>query len=109
MKDLPSRWQSVPLAIVYQQTSKSGRIPEQRPREDLAAPRTSGPVVLSSWKEIASYVGRGVRTVQRWEKDLGFPVRRAHGWEHSPVVAHPDEVNEWLRKTFVRRPQRPTV
>jgi len=35
--------------------------------------------VLNSWKEIAAYVGRGVRTVQRWERELGFPVRHPLG------------------------------
>jgi ElaB/YqjD/DUF883 family membrane-anchored ribosome-binding protein len=34
------------------------------------------PDVLHSWKEIAAYMGRGVRTVQRWERDLALPVRR---------------------------------
>src|SRR3954463_10845884 len=39
-----------------------------------AAPR------LDSWKEIAAYLRRGVRTVQRWERDEGLPVHRlAHG------------------------------
>jgi hypothetical protein len=31
---------------------------------------------LDSWKEIASYLGRGVRTVQRWECEEGLPVHR---------------------------------
>ena len=31
---------------------------------------------LNTWKEIATYMGRGVRTVQRWERELGLPVRR---------------------------------
>ncbi len=34
------------------------------------------PDLLNSWKEIAAYMGRGVRTVQRWERDLALPVRR---------------------------------
>jgi hypothetical protein len=29
---------------------------------------------LNGWKEIAAYVGKGVRTVQRWEKAHGLPV-----------------------------------
>jgi hypothetical protein len=29
---------------------------------------------LGSWKEIAAYLGRDVRTVQRWEKKEGLPV-----------------------------------
>ena len=34
------------------------------------------PDLLNSWKEIAAYMGRGVRTLQRWERDLALPVRR---------------------------------
>lgn len=33
---------------------------------------------LDSWKEIAVYLDRALRTVQRWEKDHGLPVHR-HG------------------------------
>ena len=33
---------------------------------------------LDSWKEIAAYVNRDVRTLQRWEKTAGLPVRRLH-------------------------------
>jgi hypothetical protein len=32
-------------------------------------------MILKGWKDIAKYLGCGVRTVQRWEK-LGLPVRR---------------------------------
>jgi len=31
---------------------------------------------LDLWKEIAAYLKRGVRTVQRWERIAGLPVRR---------------------------------
>src|SRR5262245_39152755 len=35
---------------------------------------------LDSWKEIAGYLGRGVRTGQRWEREEGLPGHRnAHG------------------------------
>jgi excisionase family DNA binding protein len=37
------------------------------------------PAVLTSWKEVAAYLGKGVRTVQRWEKHDGLPVRRIAG------------------------------
>jgi hypothetical protein len=30
---------------------------------------------LTSWKEIGQYLGKGVRTVQRWEQQMGLPVR----------------------------------
>ena len=31
---------------------------------------------LDSWKEVASFFRREVRTVQLWEKSEGLPVRR---------------------------------
>ena len=37
--------------------------------------RQSRPM-LTTWNEVASYLGKGVRTVQRWEANLSLPVRR---------------------------------
>ena len=31
---------------------------------------------LTSWKEIAQHLSKGVRTVQLWEKQIGLPVHR---------------------------------
>ncbi len=56
-----------------------------------------GAGVLNSWKEIAQYLGRAVRTVERWEKELGLPVNRPRHHLRSPVVAIPEEIDEWLR------------
>ncbi len=52
--------------------------------------------VLSSWKEIAAYLGKGVRTVQRWEVEMGLPVRRP-GPERHIVIAIPAELDAWVR------------
>ncbi|HET9181690.1 MAG TPA: hypothetical protein VFP59_06130 [Candidatus Angelobacter sp.] len=57
--------------------------------------------VLNSWKEIAGYLGRGVRTVQRWESELGLPVHRPRGRSRSAVLAVPEELDRWLRLTQV--------
>jgi hypothetical protein len=57
------------------------------------------PRLLNSWKEIASYLCRGIRTVQRWELELGLPVRRPHGRERSSVIAYSNEIDEWLLKS----------
>lgn len=54
--------------------------------------------VLTSWKEIAVYLGKGVRTVQRWEMNFGLPVRRPKSDSHKAVLAIPEELNEWLLK-----------
>ncbi|HWK30772.1 MAG TPA: hypothetical protein VNR20_01690 [Terriglobales bacterium] len=53
--------------------------------------------ILNSWKDISAYVGRGVRTVQRWEELYGLPVHRAAGRDRSSVYALSDEVDAWLR------------
>lgn len=64
----------------------------------------SSPVkVLSSWKEIASYLSQSVRTVQRWEADLAMPVHRPQGEARSRVIAFPPELDEWLAGTPRRR------
>jgi len=52
--------------------------------------------VLNSWKEVAAYLGRGVRTVQRWEQELGLPVRRPRGKSRSAVIAFKSELDKWL-------------
>lgn len=51
---------------------------------------------LTSWKEIAAYVGRDVRTVLRWEKDRGLPVHRVPGATGRVVFAYTDELDAWL-------------
>src|SRR5262249_33055300 len=50
---------------------------------------------LESWKEIAAYLGRGVRTVQRWEKSDGLPVHRLYHAKAGTVYAFPHELDEW--------------
>lgn len=51
---------------------------------------------LDSWKEIAEYLGRDVRTVIRWEKEKGLPVRRVPGGKRQSVFAMTGEIDEWL-------------
>ena len=53
---------------------------------------------LDSWKEIAAYVGRNVRTVIRWEQTRGFPVHRVPGGQRQAVYAWRYEIDAWLRK-----------
>jgi hypothetical protein len=56
------------------------------------------PPVLTSWKEIAAYFGKGVRTVQRWEGSLGLPVRRPQGSaSRNIVMATRSELDAWLQ------------
>ncbi|HEY6349841.1 MAG TPA: hypothetical protein VI636_10565 [Candidatus Angelobacter sp.] len=58
---------------------------------------TASTDILNSWKEIAGYLNRGVRTVQRWEADLGMPVRRPRGKGRSAVLAVRSEIDLWIR------------
>ena len=53
--------------------------------------------LLNSWKEIAAYLDRGVRTVQRWEIQLGLPVRRPWGKNRSAVIAFRSEIDSWIK------------
>jgi hypothetical protein len=55
------------------------------------------PNILTSWKEIGQYLGKGVRTVQRWEREAGLPVRRREGHTRHAVLAIPEELDEWVR------------
>jgi len=59
-------------------------------------PPAGPPVVLTSWKEIARYLGKGVRTVQRWEQDFGLPVRRPRGSSKKAVLARPQDLDAWV-------------
>ena len=56
------------------------------------------PELLNSWKDIANYLGRGVRTVQRWEVQLHLPVRRLHLHSRSSVTALKSDIDGWLRQ-----------
>lgn len=58
--------------------------------------------VLHSWKDISSYTGRSVRTVQRWEQLFTFPVHRASGELKGSVMAFRSEIDAWLRSRALR-------
>ena len=53
---------------------------------------------LDSWKEIAQFLNRDVRTVQRWEQTGGLPVHRVvqEGHKRSSVYAFESELAAWL-------------
>jgi hypothetical protein len=51
---------------------------------------------LDSWKEIAEYLGRDVRTALRWEKEKRLPVHRVPGGSRHAVYAYPEEIDRWL-------------
>lgn len=50
---------------------------------------------LETWKEIAAYLRRDVRTVQRWEQTDGLPIHR-HQRAHRPIpYAYTAELDAW--------------
>jgi hypothetical protein len=53
--------------------------------------------LLNGWKDIANHLGRGVRSVQRWERELKLPVHRVHTEKGQTVYARRAEIAEWLR------------
>jgi TolB-like protein/Tfp pilus assembly protein PilF len=57
---------------------------------------------LESWGEIAAYLRREIRTVQRWEKSQGLPVRRLLIGRLGSVYAYRSELDKWYRE---RQPQ----
>ena len=52
---------------------------------------------LNSWKEIATFFDRDVRTVQLWEKKEGLPVRRQTHSSRASVYAYAGELEAWQR------------
>lgn len=61
-------------------------------------------MILNGWKEIANYLGRGVRTVQRWER-LGLPLHRPNSRLRSAVVTTSEELDGWLARCKDGRPE----
>src|SRR3954467_11090406 len=62
-------------------------IAAQRPQEDR----------LDSWKEIAAFMNRDIRTVQRWEKTEGLPVHRHLHEKAGSVYAYKRELELWYQ------------
>ena len=65
---------------------------------------------LDSWKQIAAYLHRSVRTVRRWEHEEGLPVHRHVHRTLASVYALKSEVDAW-RQTLASDPafSRPRV
>jgi len=55
------------------------------------------PAILGSWKEIAQFLSKGVRTVQRWEHELQLPVHRPSHAKKGVVIAFPQELEDWAK------------
>lgn len=59
---------------------------------------------LQTWGEIATYLGKSVRTVQLWEKTRELPIHRTD----TGIFAYIKELDEWLRQREIPV-QRPPV
>lgn len=72
---------------------------ESSPAHLLGLQSQKAAATLQGWKNVASELDRGVRTVQRWERDLGLPVHRVGSKPRCPVFAFAEELYRWLRET----------
>src|ERR1700674_4860392 len=64
---------------------------ESRPSGD--EPAANGR--LDSWKEIAAYLRRSVRSAKRWEKEEQLPVHRHLHGKRDSVYAYRTELDGW--------------
>jgi TolB-like protein len=53
---------------------------------------------LESWKKIAAYLRRDVRTVQRWEEAAGLPVHRLSRGQRPIPYAYKKELDAWWKR-----------
>jgi tetratricopeptide (TPR) repeat protein len=68
----------------------------------LKPPEVSAGERLDSWKEIAAYLKRDVRTVRQWEQHEGLPVHRHVHSKQASVYAYRAELDAWWNN---RRPR----
>ena len=66
-----------------------------------SAPEAVRSEVLDCWKAIADYLHRDVRTVMRWERTRGLPVRRLPGAGKAAVYAVQQELDAWRRSSRI--------
>jgi len=68
--------------------------------------------IFGGWKQIANDLGKGVRSVQRYEREIGLPVHRPAGKAGGAVIATKTELDAWVTRGPTRidlMPQRATV
>jgi len=73
------------------------RFRKSKPPLEEDAARISQDGRIETWVEIAEYLRRDVKTVQRWERKSGLPVHRVQiGRGHPNVYAYAVELDAWL-------------
>ena len=73
--------------------------------EGVLSPGQSAHDLLEGWKAIADYLHKTERTVQRWEKTKGLPVRRFNASspeEQSRVFALRSELDAWWQEQLTK-------
>ena len=117
----PVRWPTMSLPVASLSATRSGSYNAvspslqwiQRVLAHCRNPNTSRREDrLDSWKEIAVYLNRSVRTLHRWEKDEGLPVHRHQHKELGSVFAYkasstPGSAREARIPTFQVRSDQP--
>jgi hypothetical protein len=61
----------------------------------MMATNSNNQGLLSSWKEIASYLDCDERTCRRYELNFGLPIHRMEGTSKSRVYAYKEELDSW--------------
>jgi TolB-like protein/tetratricopeptide (TPR) repeat protein len=85
------------------------------PRPPLSGPPSPGSPEqdrLDTWKEIAAYLRRDVRTAQRWEETEDLPVHRHPNAKRGAVFGFKSEIDEWWKHRhplFQRRELEPKI
>jgi tetratricopeptide (TPR) repeat protein len=83
------------FAAVKKMSSRAHLPAALRPRK-AHPPASEQGERLEGWKQIAAYLKRDVRTVQRWEKTEQFPVRRQIHRKLGSVLAFKNELDRWM-------------
>jgi YVTN family beta-propeller protein len=81
-------------------------VPKRKPGRDAGTeppPSEQSPSDrLDSWKEIAAYFRRDIRTLHRWEKAEGLPVHRHVHSKAGTVYANKTELDAWWKERRLR-------
>src|SRR6266478_7776466 len=81
--------------LAHARTNQEGAMAEASPGTPPSVRLPEDP--LDSWKEIAAYLHRDVKTVQRWEKREGMPVHRHQHDRMGSVYAFSSELDAWVQ------------
>jgi tetratricopeptide (TPR) repeat protein len=84
------------------------KVREMTPEPDLMPDTTFSPDDrLDGWKRIAIFLNRDVRTVRRWEKGQGLPIRRVMHDKGATVFAYQPDLESWMENRNKLAPKPP--